>query len=113
MVVVGLHPNCDIQALQKQYFGRKSEGSGKFRSGLSGQHQSRIEPNLEPQVWFVYPPEKPLPLKYKDLLSFYFPGGVKEMKAEGVEEDRLQLLQDVRLKLFQEGSGQNSDIGIA
>ncbi|XP_028069004.1 uncharacterized protein LOC114271591 [Camellia sinensis] len=50
MVVVGLHPNCDIQALQKQYFGRKSEGSGKFRSALSGQHQSRVEPNLEPQV---------------------------------------------------------------
>ncbi|KAF5958958.1 hypothetical protein HYC85_000167 [Camellia sinensis] len=68
MVVVGLHPNCDIQALQKQYFGRKSEGSGKFRSALSGQHQSRVEPNLEPQVL----------LKYKDLLSFCFPGGVEE-----------------------------------
>ncbi|CAL5412353.1 unnamed protein product [Camellia sinensis] len=67
MVVVGLHPNCDIQALQKQYFWRKSEGSGKFRSALSGQHQSRVEPNLEPQVL----------LKYKDLLSFCFPGGVE------------------------------------
>ncbi|CAL5367788.1 unnamed protein product [Camellia sinensis] len=55
MVVVGLHPNCDIQALQKQYFGRKSEGS----------------------VLFVYPPEKQLPLTYKDLLSFCFPGGVE------------------------------------
>ncbi|KAF5952408.1 hypothetical protein HYC85_010352 [Camellia sinensis] len=77
MVVVGLHPNCDIQALQKQYFERKSEGSGKFRSALSGQHQSRAEPNLEPQVLFVYPPEKQLPLKYKDLLSFCFPGGVE------------------------------------
>ncbi|CAL5321810.1 unnamed protein product [Camellia sinensis] len=55
MVVVGLHPNCDIQALQKQYFGRKSEGS----------------------VLFVYPLEKQLPLKYKDLLSFCFPGGVE------------------------------------
>ncbi|GMP45961.1 hypothetical protein CsSME_00014293 [Camellia sinensis var. sinensis] len=51
MVVVGLHPNYDIQALQKQYFGRKSEGSGKFRSAFSGQHQSRVEPNLEPQVF--------------------------------------------------------------
>ncbi|XAR67185.1 hypothetical protein NMG60_11013649 [Bertholletia excelsa] len=77
MVVVGLHPNCDIQALEKQYFGRKSEGSGKFRSTFSGQHQSRVEPNLEPQVLFVYPPEQPLPLKYKDLLSFCFPGGVE------------------------------------
>ncbi|KAF7112787.1 hypothetical protein RHSIM_RhsimUnG0192400 [Rhododendron simsii] len=73
-VVVGLHPNCDIQALQKQYFGRKSEGSGKFRCG---QHQSRVESIVEPQVLFVYPPEKPLPLKYKDLLSFCFPGGLE------------------------------------
>ncbi|XP_010047487.2 uncharacterized protein LOC104436426 isoform X1 [Eucalyptus grandis] len=75
MVVVGLHPNCDTQALQKRYVARKFEGSGKLRS-LSG-HQSRVEPNIEPQVLFVYPPEKPLPLKYKDLLSFCFPGGVE------------------------------------
>ncbi|KAI5674288.1 hypothetical protein M9H77_14652 [Catharanthus roseus] len=77
MVVVGLPPNCDVQALQKLYFGRKSEGSGRFRSALNGQNQSRVEPNLEPQVLFVYPPEKQLPLKYKDLLSFCFPAGVE------------------------------------
>ncbi|XP_057968260.1 uncharacterized protein LOC131157859 isoform X2 [Malania oleifera] len=82
MVVVGLHPNCDIQALQKQFFARKSEGSGKFRNVLSSQHQSRVEPNLEPQVLFVYPPEKQLPLKYKDLLSFCFPGGVEVQAVE-------------------------------
>ncbi|XP_030448297.1 uncharacterized protein LOC115671009 isoform X1 [Syzygium oleosum] len=76
MVVVGLHPNCDTQALQKRYVARKFEGSGKLRNSLSG-HQSRVEPNIEPQVLFVYPPEKPLPLKYKDLLSFCFPGGVE------------------------------------
>lgn len=29
------------------------------------------------QVLFVYPPEKQLPLKYRDLLSFCFPGGVE------------------------------------
>lgn len=50
MVVVGLHPNCDIQALERQYVGRKSEGSSKLRSTLSSQNQSRVEPNLEPQV---------------------------------------------------------------
>ncbi|XP_052199689.1 uncharacterized protein LOC127806434 isoform X2 [Diospyros lotus] len=76
MVVVGLHPNCDIQALKKQYFVRKSESSAKLRSPFS-QHQSRVEPNVEPQVLFVYPPEKQLPLKYKDLLSFCFPGGLE------------------------------------
>ncbi|KAJ1439922.1 hypothetical protein SESBI_02146 [Sesbania bispinosa] len=77
MVVVGLHPNCDIQALQSQYVVRKSEGSGKLRSALGYQNQSRVEPNLEPQVLFVYPPEKQLPLKDKDLLSFCFPGGLE------------------------------------
>lgn len=56
MVVVGLPPNCDVQALQKLYLGRKSEGSGGFRSHLNSQNQSRIEPNLEPQVFFfIFP----------------------------------------------------------
>ena len=50
MVVVGLHPNCDIHALQRQFFARKNEGSGKFRNAISGHHQSRVEPNIEPQV---------------------------------------------------------------
>ncbi|MED6194827.1 hypothetical protein PIB30_032141 [Stylosanthes scabra] len=65
MVVCGLNPNSNIQALQNQYLFRKS-GS-----------QSRVEPNIEPQVLFVYPPEKQLPLRDKDLLSFCFPGGME------------------------------------
>ncbi|KHG19106.1 DENN domain-containing 4C [Gossypium arboreum] len=77
MVVVGLPPSCDIQALQRQYVTRQPEGSGKLRSALSCQNNSRVEPYLEPQVLFVYPPEKPLPLKHKDLLSFCFPGGIE------------------------------------
>lgn len=77
MVVVGLHPNCDLQALQRQYGPRKSEGSGILQGALGCQNQSRIEPILEPQVLFVYPPEKQLPLKYKDLVSFCFPGGLE------------------------------------
>ncbi|KAK7265431.1 hypothetical protein RJT34_33051 [Clitoria ternatea] len=82
MVVVGLHPNCDIQALQRQYVDRKSEGSGKLRSALGYQNQSRVEPNVEPQVLFVYPPEKQLPLKCKDLVSFCFPGGLEVRAVE-------------------------------
>jgi hypothetical protein len=52
MVIVGLHPNCDIEALQRQCLDRKSEdsGSGKFRSVIGYQNQSRVEPNVEPQV---------------------------------------------------------------
>ncbi|KAE8720428.1 DENN domain-containing protein isoform 2 [Hibiscus syriacus] len=77
MVVVGLPPSCDVQALQRQYVIRQFEGSGKLRSALSCQNSSRVEPCLEPQVLFLYPPEKQLPLKYKDLLSFCFPGGIE------------------------------------
>ncbi|KAL0426801.1 UNVERIFIED_CONTAM: hypothetical protein Slati_2854900 [Sesamum latifolium] len=77
MVVVGLPPNSDIQALQNLYSAKRFEGSGRFQSSLGGQHQSLVEPTLEPQVLFVYPPEKQLPLKYKDLLSFCFPAGVE------------------------------------
>ncbi|KAG4970230.1 hypothetical protein JHK85_036651 [Glycine max] len=53
MVVVGLPPNCDVQALQRQYVDRKFEGSGKLRSALGYQNQSRVEPNIEPQVCAV------------------------------------------------------------
>ncbi|TXG61641.1 hypothetical protein EZV62_013004 [Acer yangbiense] len=77
MVVVGLHPNCDIQALERQYIARKSETPGKLRTALNYQNHSRVEPNIEPQVLSVYPREKQLPLKYKDLLSYCFPGGVE------------------------------------
>ncbi|KAJ4952740.1 hypothetical protein NE237_029572 [Protea cynaroides] len=77
MVVVGLHPNSDIQALQQQIFATKSESSGKLIGSLSSQNLARVKPNIEPQVLFVYPPEKQLPLKYKDLLSFCFPGGTE------------------------------------
>ncbi|XP_076905830.1 uncharacterized protein LOC143561715, partial [Bidens hawaiensis] len=67
MVVVGLHPNSDIQS-----------GAGRMQKAVNGQHQSTLEvANVEPQVLFVYPPDKPLPLKYRDLLSFCFPVGVE------------------------------------
>ncbi|KNA07225.1 hypothetical protein SOVF_173800 [Spinacia oleracea] len=77
MVVVGLPPSFDAQSLRKRLLSRKSEGSGKFRIALNGYNHNRVEPNFEPQVLFVYPPEKQLPLKYRDLLSFCFPGGVE------------------------------------
>nr|AAK83576.1 AT5g35560/MOK9_21 [Arabidopsis thaliana]AAN18159.1 At5g35560/MOK9_21 [Arabidopsis thaliana] len=78
VVVVGLHPNCDIQALERQYIARKSEGSsGRLRSALVSQNHSRVEPSLEPQVLLVYPPDKQPPIKYKDLHSFCFPGGIE------------------------------------
>ncbi|KAL1805194.1 hypothetical protein ACET3Z_028262 [Daucus carota] len=75
MVVVGLHPSCDIRPLQNLSFGRKSEGSSRSRTEL--ELQSLVETNLEPQVLYVYPPEKQLPLTDKDLISFCLPAGVE------------------------------------
>lgn len=75
MVVVGLHPNCNIRPLQNLSFGRKSEGSSRFRTAL--ELQSLVETNLEPQVLYVYPPQKQLPLTDKDLISFCLPAGVE------------------------------------
>lgn len=75
MVVVGLHPNADLQAIRKHMLERSNEDLKKPRSLMSFNNQVHAEPVVEPQVLFVYPPEKQLPLNYKDLLSFCFPGG--------------------------------------
>ncbi|KAL4195829.1 hypothetical protein AMTRI_Chr04g180270 [Amborella trichopoda] len=77
MVVVGLHPNSDVKALQRRLFEKNTEGIRKWRSVLHNQQPTNVELKLEPQVLFVYPPKKQLPLKYKDLLSFCFPGGLE------------------------------------
>lgn len=50
MVVVGLHPNTNIQALQKQIYDKKSDGSKKLRTAPSFQHRANDDTNLEPQV---------------------------------------------------------------
>ncbi|XP_042468651.1 uncharacterized protein LOC122051535 isoform X1 [Zingiber officinale] len=76
MVVVGLHPNADVQALRKIVLDRNNSDP-KRRSLLNYHHQVHSESVIAPQVLFVYPPDKQVPLKYKDLLSFCFPGGVE------------------------------------
>uniref|UniRef100_A0A1D1ZAK2 DENN domain-containing protein 5B n=1 Tax=Anthurium amnicola TaxID=1678845 RepID=A0A1D1ZAK2_9ARAE len=78
MVIVGLNPNSDSQELQKKLLARNLDGRKKSRNVLNHQGCVQTQVKLEPQVLFVYPPEKQLPLKYKDLLSFCFPGGLEE-----------------------------------
>ncbi|KAH7656661.1 cDENN domain-containing protein [Dioscorea alata] len=77
IVVVGLHPRTDVRALEKHVLERSNEDQKKSRSMLNFHQQVHAEPNFEPQILFVYPPKKKLPLKYKDLLSFCFPGGLE------------------------------------
>ncbi|KAJ0987602.1 hypothetical protein J5N97_005958 [Dioscorea zingiberensis] len=77
MVVVGLHPKTDVRALEKHVLEISNEDQKKSRSMLNFHQQVHAEPNFEPQILFAYPPKKKLPLKYKDLLSFCFPGGLE------------------------------------
>ncbi|XP_028552919.1 uncharacterized protein LOC110106365 isoform X1 [Dendrobium catenatum] len=82
MVVVGLHPDADLKALEKVAMGRKNSGTKISTSMLKGEDHVEADINIMPQVLFVYPPDKPLPLKYKDLLSFCFPGGLEVRAVE-------------------------------
>ncbi|RLM79188.1 uncharacterized protein C2845_PM12G28730 [Panicum miliaceum] len=78
IVIVGLPPQADIHELENIALGRNDD-DGKRPRNLFGNnhHQVHAISNLEPQVLFAYPPEKPLPLKYKDTLSFCLPEGVQ------------------------------------
>ncbi|XP_057839634.2 uncharacterized protein LOC131049560 isoform X1 [Cryptomeria japonica] len=86
IVVVGLHPNTDIQATEVSLTRKKSfedaEGSEILKDGFKYHHRGLGQQNLEPQVLFAYPPKKRLPLKYKDLLSFCFPSGLEARLVE-------------------------------
>ncbi|WVZ73407.1 hypothetical protein U9M48_021717 [Paspalum notatum var. saurae] len=78
IVIVGLPPQADTQELENIALGRNDEDVKKPRNLFgNSHHQVHAVSNLEPQVLFAYPPEKPLPLKYKDTLSFCLPGGVQ------------------------------------
>jgi hypothetical protein len=78
IVIVGLPPQADINELENIALGRNDEDGKKSRNIISNNnHQVHAVSNLESQVLFSYPPEKPLPLKYKDTLSFCLPEGVQ------------------------------------
>ncbi|KAL4568875.1 hypothetical protein LXL04_024492 [Taraxacum kok-saghyz] len=97
-VVVGLNPDCDIQLLEKQYFARKSE--------VNCQHQSMSTvDNLEPQVLFAYPPDKQLPLKYPDLISFCFPGGLEVVVDLTVRLEKKETYEHIKAAIKEELEG--------
>ncbi|XP_031497112.1 uncharacterized protein LOC116262143 isoform X2 [Nymphaea colorata] len=76
MVVVGLHPKSDVRSLKAMLSDKKSDGFRGLK--IFNQHNDfHNTPMLDPQILFVYPPEKRLPLNHKDLLSFCFPSGVE------------------------------------
>lgn len=78
IVIVGLPPQADIHELESIALGRNDEDAKKSRNIFSNNHhQVHAVSNLEPQVLFAYPPERSLPLKYKDIVSFCLPGGAQ------------------------------------
>ncbi|XP_047082787.1 uncharacterized protein LOC124693353 [Lolium rigidum] len=78
IVIVGLPPQADIHELENIALGRNDDDAKKSRNIFgNNHHQVHAVSNLEPQVLFTYPPERSLPLKYKDIVSFCLPGGAQ------------------------------------
>ncbi|KAL2609523.1 hypothetical protein R1flu_028096 [Riccia fluitans] len=79
-VVVGLHPNANVEATEIAFAKRKAWQRDSERSDWFGgdtKNRGPSLPTLEPEVLFKYPPGKRLPLKSKDLPAFCFPSGVE------------------------------------
>ncbi|KAF7145796.1 hypothetical protein RHSIM_Rhsim04G0079000 [Rhododendron simsii] len=69
-VVVELHPNCDIQALQKQYFGRKSEKVDSHRKAAAATASGKFKEEIIPVATKIVDPktgdEKPVTISVDD-----------------------------------------------
>ncbi|XP_004493840.2 uncharacterized protein [Cicer arietinum] len=80
-VIVGLHPDANLEVVEHAFAKRKKWEKDKENSELldyrMNQQQRPQEPTLEPQILFKYPPAKRLTVRMKDLASFCFPEGVK------------------------------------
>ncbi|KDP26451.1 hypothetical protein JCGZ_17609 [Jatropha curcas] len=81
-VIVGLHPNANLEAVEDVFARRKKWEFEAAKSDVIAYkmlHQFRgpTFPSMEPQILFKYPPGKRLPMRQKDLGSFCFPEGVK------------------------------------
>ncbi|XP_054822378.1 uncharacterized protein LOC129320774 isoform X3 [Prosopis cineraria] len=79
-VIVGLHPDANLEAVEVAFANRKKwEKEDKYAASefKKMQQQESPVPMLEPQILFKYPPGKKLTMRMKDLASFCFPGGVK------------------------------------
>ncbi|RDX91279.1 DENN domain-containing protein 5B, partial [Mucuna pruriens] len=80
-VIVGLHPDANLEAVEHAFAKRKKfekeKEKSEFRDYKMLQQQRPTAPTLEPQLLFKYPPAKKLTLRLRDLSSFCFPEGVK------------------------------------
>ncbi|KAJ7977156.1 DENN domain-containing protein [Quillaja saponaria] len=85
-VVVGLHPDSNLEVVEDAFAKRKKWETEMAKSEIIDfkmlQQQGPSVPALEPQILFKYPPGKRLAIRMKDLASFCFPGGVKARMLE-------------------------------
>ncbi|KAK7245288.1 hypothetical protein RIF29_40127 [Crotalaria pallida] len=85
-VIVGLHPDANLEVVEDAFARKKQWEKVKEKSEYvdyrSLQRQRPLEPTLEPQILFKYPPGKKLTVRMKDLASFCFPEGVKAAMLE-------------------------------
>ncbi|XP_019455531.1 PREDICTED: uncharacterized protein LOC109356588 [Lupinus angustifolius] len=85
-VVVGLHPDANLEAVEEAFARRKKLEKDKEKYDYVDykmlQRQRLPAPILEPQILFKYPPGKKLTVRMKDLASFCFPEGVKATMLE-------------------------------
>ncbi|KAI5076692.1 hypothetical protein GOP47_0008757 [Adiantum capillus-veneris] len=82
MVLVGLHPKVDTQALEaallkRRNWERELDGPDRLRDVMRQQFRGSSPPVPDPQILYAFPPGKKLPMRQKDLLAFCYPGGVE------------------------------------
>ncbi|KAK2363939.1 DENN (AEX-3) domain-containing protein [Trifolium repens] len=85
-VIVGLHPDANLEVVEHAFAKRKKWEREKKTSECLDyrmvQQPKPPEPTLEPQILFKYPPARRLTVRLKDLASFCFPEGVKALLLE-------------------------------
>ncbi|KAK7284179.1 hypothetical protein RJT34_18920 [Clitoria ternatea] len=80
-MIVGLHPDANLEVVEHAFAKRKiwekQKEKSEFPDNKMQQQERPPEPILEPQILFKYPPAKKLTMRIKDLVPFCFPEGVK------------------------------------
>ncbi|XP_047335681.1 uncharacterized protein LOC124939224 [Impatiens glandulifera] len=80
-IVIGLHPYVNLDMVEDAFAKRKKREIEMEKNGMMNrslmQYMNSLQPTMEPQILFKYPPRKKLSLRSKDLVGFCFPGGVK------------------------------------
>ncbi|KAG8641857.1 hypothetical protein MANES_12G041101v8 [Manihot esculenta] len=81
LVIVGLHPNANLEAVEDVFARRKKWEREAAKSDVTAYKRMQCwgpaYPSMDPQILFKYPPGRRLPMRLKDLGSFCFPEGVK------------------------------------